>query len=98
MRNMKELELIHVRQRIEREKSLIKEMSQVKKNYRIRIRAFPQTFVCRNDIYTAQGEKIIIFPKSSGNMISSHKSLWKCYSHNKGFLMQKYPFILVRDF
>ena len=29
LRNMKETEIIHVKQRIEREKSLIKEMSQV---------------------------------------------------------------------
>ena len=42
--------------------------------------------------------KVIIFPEGSGNIISSHKSLWKCHSHNKGFLMEKYPFILVWDF
>jgi hypothetical protein len=33
----------------------------------------------------------MIFPLPSG--ISSRKSLWKYHSHNKGFLMQKYPFI-----
>ena len=49
--------------------------------------AFPQTFVGRND-----------FPEDSRNIISSHKSLWKCHSHNKGFLTQKYPFIPARDF
>ena len=38
------------------------------------------------------------FPLCSRNIISSHKSLWKCHSHNKGFLMQKYPFIPLRDF
>ena len=38
------------------------------------------------------------FPEGSRNIISSHKSLWKCHSHNKGFLMQKYPFIPMRDF
>ena len=59
--------------------------------------AFPQTFVWRNDISTAQGKKSF-FPEGSKNIISSHKSLWKCHSHNKGFLMQKYPFIPVRDF
>ena len=39
-----------------------------------------------------------LFPEGSGNIISLHKSLWKCHSHNKGFLMQKYRFIPARDF
>ena len=29
----------------------------------------------------------IIFSEGSRNIISSHKRLWKCHSHNKGFLM-----------
>ena len=39
----------------------------------------------------------IFFPEGSENIISSHKSLWKCNSHiNKGFLMEKYLFIPSR--
>ena len=38
------------------------------------------------------------FPLCSRNIISSHKSLQKCHSHNKGFLMHRYPFIPARDF
>ena len=41
--------------------------------------AFPQPFVWRNYISIAQGEN---FPTEvSGNIISSHKRLWKCHSH-----------------
>ena len=43
-------------------------------------------------------EEMIFFPTAVKIIISSHKSLWKCHSHNKGFLMQKYPFIPARDF
>ena len=51
--------------------------------------AFPQTFVWRNDISGKNdGLRYLspsFFPLSSGNIISSHKSLWKCHSHNKVF-------------
>ena len=47
--------------------------------------AFPQLFVRRNNISTALGKKLWLrtsvhnfFPLSSGNIISSHKKLWKC--------------------
>jgi len=67
------------------------------------------SFICSNILYKdflmKPREKMMtsylspsFFPLCSGNIISSHKSLWKCHSHNKGFLMQKYPFIPVRDF
>jgi hypothetical protein len=44
-----------------------------------------------NGVFLKRGE-------GSGNIISLHKSLWKCHPHNKGFLMWKYPFIHARDF
>ena len=55
-------------------------------------------FYCTREKMMDWGTKSSFFPEVSINIISSHKSLWKCHSHNKGFLMQKYPFIPVRDF
>ena len=34
------------------------------------------------------GTKSLFFPKGSRHIISSHKSLWKCHSHNKVFLFR----------
>ena len=49
----------------------------------------------KNDDFVPQS---IIFPLSSGNIISSHKKLWKCHSHyfndqNIHFLLEEFEFI-----
>ena len=67
--------------------------------------AFPQTFVWRNDISTAQGKKWWtevrshhFFPRVVEISFFHTQILWIFHSHNKGFLMQKHPFIPARDF